>query len=349
MKISLLTFLNNYNYGSTLQAYALQEAVKGLGYEPRHLDYAPDKKEKIKNLLLSGNSPKLILEGLRRRQGWDPGKNAAIRAFQAKHLNKTAPLHNSAALRNAVSESDRLLVGSDQIWNPIWLNPVYFGAFTEKPKAAYAPSLGVGVLPANKAKRMKKWLMAFRYLSCREEKGAAAVRQLTGRECPTLCDPVCLMTGDQWRAIAPPMKREKSYLLGYLLGNRPEYEKKFMALAEQMGLEPVLLPITAESRAWPVSFLEGAGPETFIAAIQGASHVVTDSFHMTAFCALLERPVTIYKRDDEGSAQSKNGRIENFLEQTGLDPETPDWPKVRERVATMRQAGLEALRQALNA
>ncbi|MBQ8537407.1 MAG: polysaccharide pyruvyl transferase family protein [Clostridia bacterium] len=348
MKIALLTFLNNYNYGSTLQAYALQEAVKGLGHEAEHLNYAPSQREKVKNLLLSGNSPRLILEGLRRRAGWDAGKNEAIRAFQAKHLNKTGPLADSAALKKAVAASSLLLVGSDQIWNPIWLNPVYFGAFTDKPKAAYAPSLGVGVLPAKKAKRMKKWLMAFSYLSCREEKGAAAIRELTGRECPALCDPVCLMTGDQWRALTPPLAREKPYLLAYLLGDRPDYSEKVIALAEKLGLEPVVLPITAQSRQWPVQFLEGLGPEGFVAAVQGAAHVITDSFHMTAFCALLERPITILKRDDPQSAQSKNGRINNFLLQTGLNPESPDWPAVRTHLDEMRLSGLKALAEALN-
>ncbi|MBQ2700063.1 MAG: polysaccharide pyruvyl transferase family protein [Clostridia bacterium] len=347
MKVCLLTFLNNYNYGSTLQAWALQEAVKGLGHEARHLDYAPDQKEKVKNLLLSGNSPRLILEGLRRRAGWDSGKNAAIRAFQQAHLNKTEPLVNTAALKNAVEEADLLLVGSDQIWNPIWLNPVYFGTFTHKPKAAYAPSLGVGALPAPKAKRMRKWLAPFGYLSCREETGSAAIRQLTGKSCATLCDPVCLMTGDQWRALAQPLERQRPYLLGYLLGDRADYEQRFIALAHEMELEPVLLPITAQSRQWPVSFLEGAGPADFIAAVRGASHVVTDSFHMTAFCALLERPLTIFKRDDPQSAQSKNGRIDNFLKQTGLNPENPDWLKVRQSLSRMRAEGLAALTQAL--
>ena len=347
MKIALLTFLNNYNYGSTLQAYALQEAVKGLGHEAVHLNYAPDKKEKVKNLLLSGNSPRLILEGLRRRAGWDAGKNAAIRAFQAARLHKTAPLKNTAALKKAVAGADRLLVGSDQIWNPVWLNPVYFGTFTDKPKAAYAPSLGVGVLPPQKAKRMKKWLMTFRYLSCREETGAKAIRELTDRDCPTLCDPVCLVAGDDWRELAPPLEREKPYLLAYLLGDRADYGEKVTALAEKLGLEPVVMPITPQSRDWSVSFLEGLGPDGFVGAVAGATHVVTDSFHMTAFCALLERPLTVLKRDDPQSAQSKNGRIDNFLMQTGLDPANPDWHLVRGNLARMREAGLAALAEAI--
>ena len=66
-RVGILTFLHNDNYGSALQAYALQRVIRELGHECAHLDYAPDRNEKIRNLLRSGNSPKLILEGLRKR------------------------------------------------------------------------------------------------------------------------------------------------------------------------------------------------------------------------------------------------------------------------------------------
>ena len=40
----IITFLHNNNYGSALQAYALQRVVRELGYECIHLDYRPDRK-----------------------------------------------------------------------------------------------------------------------------------------------------------------------------------------------------------------------------------------------------------------------------------------------------------------
>ena len=64
----IITFLHNDNFGSALQAYALQRTVRELGYECIHLDYRPDRAEKIRNLLISGNNPKLILDGIRKRE-----------------------------------------------------------------------------------------------------------------------------------------------------------------------------------------------------------------------------------------------------------------------------------------
>ena len=66
-RIGVLTFLHNDNYGSALQAYALQRVIREIGYDCVHLDYQPDRKEKILNLLRSGNNVKLILEGMRKR------------------------------------------------------------------------------------------------------------------------------------------------------------------------------------------------------------------------------------------------------------------------------------------
>ena len=66
--VGVMTFLHNDNYGSSLQAYALQQVIREMGHECEHIDYQPDKNEKIRNLLLSGNSPKLILEGIRKRE-----------------------------------------------------------------------------------------------------------------------------------------------------------------------------------------------------------------------------------------------------------------------------------------
>ena len=39
----IITFLHNNNFGSALQAYALQRTIRELGLECEHLDYRPDR------------------------------------------------------------------------------------------------------------------------------------------------------------------------------------------------------------------------------------------------------------------------------------------------------------------
>lgn len=344
---AIITFINNYNFGSTLQAYALKRAIEDLGWQAYHLNYAPSKLEKLKNLLLSGNSPKLILEGILRRRGWDSEKNLAFDFFQDTYLDKTDPLSSHAQLAKATNRADRLICGSDQIFSPVWLNPAYFGVFTDKPKGAYAPSFGVREIPDAKAKRMKPWLKAFDFLSCREANGAKLIKEITGKDCPVACDPVCLLTGDEWRELAQPFDWPRPYLLCYLLGDREDYPVLVEQYAREKGLEPLIIPVTTDSRLWNCQRLDGLGPQEFLSAVAGADYILTDSFHMTAFAALLERPCTPLRREPKGSAESKHGRIKHFLRTTGLDPENPDWETVRPNLEKMRQEGLRLLKKAL--
>ena len=135
--VGVMTFLHNDNYGSSLQAYALQQAIREMGHECEHIDYQPDKNEKIRNLLMSGNSPKLILDGIRKRevlagQAGARQKSNAIPDFYRRRMKLTPPCRNANELRAQGKKYDILLCGSDQVWNPVWLNPAYFLTFAGK-------------------------------------------------------------------------------------------------------------------------------------------------------------------------------------------------------------------------
>ena len=109
--IGIITFLHNDNFGSALQAYALQRTVRELGYECMHLDYQPDRTEKIRNLLMSGNNPKLVLEGIRKRevragQSGARRKSEEIPAFYQRRMRLSAPCRNQRELREASSDCD---------------------------------------------------------------------------------------------------------------------------------------------------------------------------------------------------------------------------------------------------
>ena len=141
-RIGVMTFLHNDNYGSILQAWALQQVLTDLGYETEHIDYAPSRQEKIRNLLMSGNSPRLILEGMRKRSA--AGKmHGGFDGFRSRYIATSMPCHDHKALIRQADRYDVLVCGSDQIWSPVWLNPAYFLDFASGPKVAYAPSLGV--------------------------------------------------------------------------------------------------------------------------------------------------------------------------------------------------------------
>ena len=322
--IGILTFLHNGNYGSSLQAYALQRVIREMGYDCEHINYQPDTGEKIRNLLCSGNSPALLLEGMKKRkvQGAQAGlreKRKRILGFYTRAMRLSPLCRNEKELKRIAEGYDLLVCGSDQIWNPIWMNPAYFLDFAaaDKPRIAYAPSLGISRTPSRRKQRiMRRLLPLFDAVSVREEEGARILVSVTGSLYPVMPDPVCLLTAEEWEEAAADMPEREPYLLCYFIGERPDYWEKVRRLCAETGLKPLVIPVTAESyaqREFPL--LDGAGPEEFLGAVRDAESLCTDSFHGLAFGTIFQKRVELIRRDAENDKNSNNSRTEHFLRQ----------------------------------
>ncbi len=343
-RVGIITFLHNDNYGSSLQAYALQRVIREMGYDCEHLDYRPDSREKIRNLLESGNSPKLVLEGIRKRkvrseQDGARRKNAAIPAFYEKHMHLSKVCHNRRELKEAGRSYDFLICGSDQIWNPTWQNSAYFLPFAadSQKKIAYAASFGVSTMPAErKVRRIRNWLADFHRISVREIQGADLTEKITGKRPDVMPDPVCLLSRESWEEIAPCRKAEEPFLLCYFIAENPSYWERAKALAEENRLRMIVVPVTAESFDRGDERLEGAGPLEFLSALRGAAMVCTDSFHCLAFSTILGSNCVVCRRDRDGDPESKNSRIDSFRKLAA-----------EEGIPALRDRGLAWLREAL--
>ena len=197
-RIGIMTFLHNDNYGSILQAWALQNAVRSLGYDAEHIDYVPSQTEKMKNLLCSGNSPRLILDGMKKRSA-SRGLNEGFDEFRQTQMVLSPVCRDQSALSHQALSYDALICGSDQIWSPTWLNPAYFLNFTKKPKVAYAPSLGVSTMTDSaKGHKIAALIRGFAAISVREEEGAALLQSLIGKKPAVMPDPVMLLPREKW-------------------------------------------------------------------------------------------------------------------------------------------------------
>lgn len=329
-RIGIITFLHNGNYGSSLQAYALQRVVREMGHECSHIDYRPDTPEKILNMIRCGNSPRLLLEGKKKRQvqGAQAGireKYRAIDDFYARNMKLSGPCRNRRELDAISGNYDLLLCGSDQIWNPVWMNPAYFLDFgaPEARRVAYAPSLGVSALPGRgKCRRIRRMTALFDAVSVREEEGARLLVTITGNRPPVLPDPVCLLSREEWEKAAAPAPGGRPYLLCYFIGENPSYWEKVREISGKTGLKPLVIPVTAESYGTEFDILDGAGPEQFLGAAAGAEALCTDSFHGLAFGTIFGKKVELIRRYREEDPESKNSRVDHFLRETagkGLD------------------------------
>lgn len=343
-RVGIITFLHNDNYGSSLQAYALQRAIRDMGYDCEHLDYMPDNAEKIRNLLTSGNSLKLILDGIRKRtvkagQQGAREKSSAIPAFYKKTMKLSPVCHNRKELQRAAGCCDILVCGSDQIWNPVWLNPAYFLTFAPDSARciAYAPSFGIRTIPAaTKVRKIRKWTEKIETISVREEEGAMLFREMTGRKTSVMPDPVCLLSKEEWEKTASPGPDGEPYLLCYFIGENPDYWERVRHLQAATGLRVLVIPVTAGSYQSGYSLLDGAGPEMFLGAVKNAAMLCTDSFHGLAFGTIFGIQTELIRRYREDDPESKNSRVDHFRRLTrekGMDE--------------IRQEGREWLEKAL--
>ncbi len=349
MRIGLMTFLHNDNYGSILQAWALQKTLTGMGYDAVHIDYAPDKVEKIRNLICSGNSPKLVLEGIVKR-GANGKMHGGFDDFRREQITTTAPCRNRQELAKAAASFDVLVCGSDQIWSPVWLNPAYFLDFALAPKVSYAPSLGVKALPSRrKQHRMAKWMKRFQAISVREEEGAALVRAMTGVEPAVMPDPVMLVPGEKWQRIMSDDVPREPYILCYFIGDNPDYWQMVRDVAAREGCGVRVIPRTEGAYQSDYALETDVPPQRWLGLIGHATHVVTDSFHGATFCAILNRPCTVVRRYREDDPENKNSRIDQLLRTLGVtDLVAPDWQKVNGRLTERAECAKEWLHTAVN-
>ncbi len=348
-RIGMMTFLHNDNYGSILQAWALQRTLADMGFDAIHIDYAPSKQEKLRNLLLSGNSPKLILEGMRKKSA--TGKmHGGFDEFRQEHILTTAVCRDRAALTKAAEDFDVLVCGSDQIWSPVWLNPAYFLDFTDKPKVSYAPSLGVKDMP-NRAKqrKMARLVKRFSAVSVREQEGAELLKRMTGLEPVVLPDPVMLVPKEKWQTVMDANIPQEKYILCYFIGDNPSYWETVKSIAAQEQCAVRVIPRTEGARNAGYPLEENVPPQRWLGLIDGAAHVVTDSFHGATFSAILNKQCTIVRRYREDDPESKNSRIDQLLRTLGVSGlEDADWQVVNANLAAKAETAKAWLKEAIN-
>ena len=101
------------NYGNTLQSYAVHRIFSGMGYDSKTLkwkEYYNNPRyviQKNAKRILSGNIQEVFL---------DLKRSFNFKVFNAKNL----PTEFIDPYRISSDEYDYYVVGSDQVWNPLW-------------------------------------------------------------------------------------------------------------------------------------------------------------------------------------------------------------------------------------
>ena len=317
--IAIITWINYPNYGTYLQAYALQQYIKSLGYNCKILndkDYIASNfnwKFEIKKILWG------LKEHYRNYRGSWNYSLSLYESFKNKYLNIENIVNDSDYLNK---QYDAFVCGSDQIWNPFFLSnsqsKFYYADFAYKRKIAYAPSIGVSEIPLQYKTIFKELTKNFEFLSSREQQGVDALHELTGKDASKVVDPTLLLNAEQWDMLLSSSEAcdESDYILAYFLTPNPNFIQMTLKYAIQRGLKLKIF-YTDKSYYNYNCDLVSAGPIEFMFYIKNATCLFTDSFHGSIFASIFHTQFFTFKRFKQ-TARSQNSRVVNLLNMMGI-------------------------------
>lgn len=363
-KIAIMTWYTFRNYGTVLQAVALNRVIRDFGYDVSTIAYNPlERKKPFAERVLNK------IERLLSASDYSSDeKELLFENFIKENICLTSKIHSSEEFHRLNSDFDAFVCGSDQIWGPRWLDTRFYLDFVEKAdcKIAYAPSFGCSEIPEdNKRKKISSCLMDFGSISVREKSGAEIVESLIGKKPPVVLDPTLLLDDEKWDEYARTcFDKSKRYCLFYFLGNNPQNYHVAKKIAEDKGLKIKILPVFSKDFKLESSIHESVGPSEFLTLLKNADYVCTDSFHGMVFSVIFHKQFVAFERFKRTGGKSQNTRIYNFLNLMGLNNVllgqdslneweqktnlSIDYKHVDDRLETLRKDSLAYLKSALD-
>lgn len=379
--VGIITTFRQPNFGSVLQAFALQHVIEKMGFDVKVIDYKyPNeyhwnsgakhgyKKITLRSRLGDIKRKAQLLLHLRK-----PTKMEKLNEFIRNEMVCTPFYPSRKSILTTPPIFDIYVSGSDQIWNPntMYGDMSYMFDFAPKGsrKIAYSSSFSCNNIPQKFFGIYRKYLSQFKAIGVREANGLALVHDITGRnDARLVLDPTLLLDKNQWHEYA--LKSDKlmlpsKFILFYMLAYTYSPEEKMCELLTFVQRK-YNLPIVALSQK-PKGFQgeyirledhQALGNYEFLSLFEKAEMVVTSSFHGTAYSLNYAKPLLAL---EDGKSRSDD-RISSLLNAIGLssqliftntqltDAITPyyDMAKEQKRLVELRNDSLSFLQQSLN-
>lgn len=329
MKIAILTLPLHTNYGGILQAYALQTVLERMGHEVVHLQ----SKVEYPRLHNPAVMPLVWVKRLYRKyfQG-DSALPVFNHPYKNVRENTDRFISNNLNCRflepeewneGLAREYDAFVVGSDQVWRPIYTPDVtrFFTAFlghSDIRRIAYAASFGVDVNEFSKEQIAcgREYLNLFSAISVREESGIRMCKELFDVQACQVLDPTMLLRREDYQRFASTAPQSPGNLMVYVLDRTEEKDAFIAEFAEKRGLVPYYANSKVEM-PWNVDIPAGERKqppvETWLGGFADAEFILTDSFHACVFSILFHKPFGVFVNLSRGLS-----RIESLLSPLGL-------------------------------
>jgi hypothetical protein len=373
MKIGLLTFPLNNNYGNLLQAYALMTVLKRMGHDVWLIDRKIDKskpkarfrllKEIIKIVLkyIFGCKNIVILSNLKIHR---ISRNMDI--FKNKYLiPRTKSYYNSEELKGCLDYNfNCFIVGSDQVWRkeyfPHNISDFFFNFLNkiEIKRFSYAASFGIDENEYSHKEIVEYagLLSQFKAVSVREMSGIRKIHEdfyMPNIDVKFVLDPTMLLSSQDYDSLINtfPAKNENKYLFCYILDNNTEIEGIISKTGKKLNCQTFHLQAQTGNLAEQKIL---APVEEWLRSIKNAEFVITDSFHGTVFSIIFNKPFLVYGNKARGISRFeslldllnlKNRLVfTSHINENLLKVNSINWELVNDKIIELRRKSYDFLR-----
>ena len=340
MKFGIMTFHNIPNVGAILQAYSLCKVIRMMGQECYLVDYTCDNIRKRELIMKKG---RYRLGNLIRAFFFYLYEKKKIDSCQEFMTNEQMYSKKYASCNKELADDfDVFISGSDMIWNLDFTahDWSYYLDFLPDDKLRYSYASSIGEKwQKDDVKRVRTLLSKYRMLSTRETDTSEYLTNLLGKQCDCVPDPTILLQPEYWRNMAPTTE-ESNYVLIYfpckeILQVAQEYAKRnrLRVIVINNGLPIMKSNIVNKAIYDPLDWL---------ALINGATAVFTNSYHGFLFSLYFNKPVWTNKPGNRFVSLLEKFELKNCYIYQDKDLKNKiDYQLVNSKLEKMREFGLE--------
>lgn len=354
-KIALFTWCYTngpVNYGQILQCYSLQRVCTELGYEVNVLKYRKlQNNENIDDIPYKGAGRDAYEYAFKNKNIQSQLSKQVIRVneFINENVKMTKQCYCIEDVLEEIDDSDILIVGSDQLWNPQWLDTIYLLPFKEdKKRISYATS-GI-FFDDEQAKGIADMIKHFDYLSVREPISKIILNRYIERDIFCALDPVFLLDSKNWDEIGGKEICDEAYVFAFFIGLIEPQKHLIRQVAQKYDVNKVIyIKMAASEEIFnDLSIMEGiedAGPKEFISLIKHAVAVCTDSYHAFVLSVIYHKNFHLMNRAYVPLNEVSNERWDSVMRKLGIENR---YSNSRSEIMNLSQIDYEKVENQLN-
>ena len=331
MEILILTQPLHTNYGGLLQAYALQQILKGMGH-----DVVTDRLGVVRKLPLWNRALRFLYHAVQfcilKNYRYYPYRYLFVSFDKESKAKRSISINterfvntyidtidlltrSNESVIDAVRQFDAIVVGSDQVWRATMSDiPTYFLSFTKAinvKRIAYAASFGTDDLNEYSKMDMKiasESIKLFDAVSVREKSGVHLCRDYFKMDAVHVLDPTMLLSKDDYLKLIEEEDKpcSENILLTYVLDRTQEKNDIIQRVGEALHLtscENGAVKYFSNVVESNVSECIYPSVSRWVAGFRDAQFVVTDSFHGTVFSIIFNKPFVAILNSKRGSSR----------------------------------------------